>query len=98
MSGTDTSHMPWWVRAITFFGVPSAIAIFLVWTMAVSQSQALSKVADKLADYNNTTTAAAFNVKEALQESNRRMENYLFIMCVNAGNTSEARNACRSVR
>jgi hypothetical protein len=104
-NGGATAGMPWWVRAITVFGVPAAIALFLVWTMASKQTAALETIATGLADHNRgdaTATAdiraAATEVRDVLRDTNIRMESYLRIMCVNAAKNVTDRSTCLSVR
>ena len=92
------SPVPWWVAAISTFGVPAAIAMYLVYVLTTGQTQALNTVAGKLDATDKKTAAIADIVRQELVMSNARIEGYLRILCVNGAKTQPERNACLTVR
>ena len=86
----ETSAMPWWVRAITVFGVPAAIAMYLVWALVSGQTTALAQISATLqAQKTSISEVAALTA---------RMESYLRLLCVNTSKTQAERNSCLTVR
>lgn len=89
---------PWWVKAIATFGVPSAIAMFLVWNLTTGQNTAMAQISTTLQEHSKTTAAMSTDVHNELQISNARIETYLRLMCVNSAKTVQDRTTCLSVR
>ncbi len=82
-------NAPWWVKAIYLFGVPSAIALFLVYQNAIAFPEALKSHAATSAEGLRLHAATA----EAGHEAAMRLTT---VMCVNAADTDIERRYCLS--
>ncbi len=82
-------NAPWWVKAIYVVGVPSAIALFLVWKVAIGFPEALQAHAAAAAEGLRQHAATA----EAGHEAAMRLTT---VMCVNAADTDIERRYCLS--
>lgn len=82
----ESSPLPWWVKAIGVVGVPSAIAIYLVWTIA-------SGLVPAMAEMQKTLNAvAADHIVSKSQNDN--ILRVLRASCVNQAQTNDARERC----
>ncbi len=82
--------MPWQVRAIGFFGVPSAIAIFLVWNMTGTQANDIREARAQLANHAQVSAVANIETAKRLEH----VERVLTAICVNAAKTISERAGC----
>lgn len=105
MTSTDSPNaepsMPWWVRGITVFGVPAAIAMYLVWALVNSNTVALSQMSANL-EAQKTAIAEVASVTRVTtldaKESALRVESYLRLLCVNTAKSFADRQTCLTVR
>ena len=81
--------VPWWVKPLYVYGVPSAIALFLVWNTAVGFPEALKAHAAAAAEGLRLHAATA----EAGHEAAMRLTT---VMCVNAADIDVERRYCLS--
>lgn len=96
-STTDTSGMPWWVRAIAYIGVPSAMAIYLVYFLANNVSAQQTNISTALATHVLESRVAAEQLKVLEQEhrtSNTHVERLLEILCLQGAKTTTDRRDC----
>lgn len=89
--------MPWQLKAIMTVGVPSAIALFLVWSLANNFGIAQASTNKMLMDHI-AVAPAMMRMLEEHKDSDIRLENYLRRICVNAARTAAERESCLSVR
>lgn len=89
--------MPWQLKAIMTIGVPSAIALFLVWSLANNFGVAQAAGNKMLADHVGTVPAMLEMLKDH-KESDIRLENYLRRICANAAKSKPELDSCMSVR
>lgn len=75
-----------WVKAAYQFGIPSAIAVFLVWAMVTRFDGQLTQVHD---DLKGHTLDTAYIIK-TLGESKQ----ILLRICINAADTVDERRSC----
>jgi hypothetical protein len=85
-----SAPMPWWVRAITFFGVPSAIAIGLVFQL----STAITHNSQSTLDVLQAHAIEAQQRDRDHHEHERALEKILRAICVQGADTFEARRDC----
>lgn len=85
--------MPWQVKAIGIIGVPSAIAIYLVFSI-------VQGVVPAIANVQTTTNSLVIAMNEmtkdhtAVRIQNENMFRVLQATCVNAAKTNEERERC----
>lgn len=79
-----------WVNIIYKYGIPSALALYLVWHMSTTQAAVLDRI-------DKTTTAHAADATTAKERENR-METYLRLLCSFTAKSDVDRNTCLSVR
>lgn len=85
--------MPWQVKAVGIIGVPSAIAIYLVYSM-------VQGVVPAIANVQTTTNSLVLAMGEltkdhaAVRMQNESMIRILQATCVNAAKTNEERERC----
>lgn len=79
-----------WVNLIYKYGIPSALALYLVWHMTTTQAAVLDRI-------DKTTTAHVAATTESKERENR-MESYLRLLCSFAAKSDADRNTCLSVR
>lgn len=96
-NGDPLSGLPWWVKAIVIVGVPSAIALGLVWS---NQTQLATKT------YENNTYLRQIIAEERehdgrvllrfqqLAEQTGETNRILMANCVNNARTEDARDRC----
>lgn len=79
------SDAPWYVKAISYFGVPAAIALYLVWyiTTAVPTKAETMVLSDLLRTHVSSTQVDLADIKRILM-----------VTCVNAAATDVKRREC----
>ena len=95
------SKDPWWVRSITMFGVPAAIAMYLVWALVSGQTAALQAINTTIQAHHSAALPAIAQVLESANEAKMdrlRLEQYLRLLCVNTAKNTSDRTTCLSVR
>jgi hypothetical protein len=94
----DTSpEMPWWVRAITFFGVPSTICLYLVYLLASTIATATLDNSTALIKHtlDTSTLVNAINTEHADHKlDNVIIQQILQAMCVNGSTNADERANC----
>ena len=98
---SDKRNSPWWVSAITTFGVPAAIAMYLVWALVSGQTNILIDIQTTLHGQRSMVAEVAAVTKSTAEEARTaraRQEEYLRLLCVNTAKSQADRNACLSVR
>ena len=103
IDATNDAHstMPWWVRATTIFGVPAVIALYLVWAITTGQMAILTRIEATLQAQKAAVAEVAALTESTTanqEDSNRRQEVYLRLLCVNSAKTQADRNTCLTVR
>jgi hypothetical protein len=102
-NGTDLfAGQPWWVKAIFFIGVPSAIALGLVWSDRVqladtvnSNASCLQRIEQGANTHNDYVKDQFSRLSRATDETNR----ILLATCVNnAKGNSDAIDRCAGRR
>ncbi len=91
------SQQPAWLQTILKVGVPSAIALFLVYTLATNNSTALANVERSQQQHAVDVTRHTELLRE-VKDSSLRMEIYLRMMCIRLSKTADDRNTCLSIR
>ena len=89
-STDDTRNMPWQVKAITFFGVPSAIACYLVYMSAGTHASDVQKTNELLQTHIQIST----QLEQRTEQQNIRLEKILLALCVNSATTPVDRERC----
>jgi len=97
-NGNDPmSGLPWWVKAVVIVGVPSAIALGLVWSDRVQLAHSVTNNGILLHDlksgaqlHDAKVTNRFDDLSSRVRESNR----ILLAQCVNEAKTPEARERC----
>lgn len=79
-----------WANIIYKYGIPSALALYLVWHMTTTQAAVLERI-------DRTTTAHTAATVDSKERENR-MESYLRLLCSFSAKTPADRNTCLSVR
>lgn len=77
---------PWWIKVITFVGVPSAICLFLVWFI----TQGITAKIDNIKT-NVESTASQMN---NLVNEQRSTKMVLQQICANTAGTNKDRSLC----
>ena len=77
---------PWWVQAIYKVGIPSAIAIFLIWTL-------VNKIDVGIIEIRENLRLHAVDSSYVIKNTNN-LQQILQRICVNTSETNEERNAC----
>ena len=86
------SDAPWYVRAVAYIGVPSAIAVFLVYfltnlfTTMTTRLEAIQSHTEALGQYLKTETEQSWVTLSALQR-----------ICLNTSKTDSDRLSCVSL-
>src|SRR5262245_43501065 len=100
----DVQSLPSWLRAAVFLGVPSVIALFLVWALTTQvaarvtaieaaqqlQAQTLAAIVDSV----NKQAAAAADTREHFDGGVARIERLVRATCVVAARSAEERSNC----
>lgn len=105
---SSSPNVPAWMKAVYVFGVPAAIAMFLVWIVAGTQSSKLDAIGQSQAAMVGKIDAhvvaaqvsadAARMAAEEVRSNGLRLERYLQLMCINTARTVAERNSCLNVR
>lgn len=82
----NDNKQPWWVNPIYKFGVPSVLAIFLVWFLTVQVRDKLENIDNKLDNH--------INVFNPIIRQNDQMLVILRQICVNSATTNYERGQC----
>ena len=93
----DKSDMPWQVRAVTFFGVPSAIALYLVYILAGTVVSKLDRQADIISQQSTRNGDIIKLIESENQVQRINMELVIRILranCVNSSATNLERDRC----
>lgn len=85
-SQLEGGSSPWWVNSVIKIGVPSAIALFLVWFLSTQVRDRLDAVDGKLNNHINMSTP--------LMDQNRQMLILLRQICVNSAPSNYERSQC----
>jgi len=87
---TTDSGYPWWLNAIYKVGVPSAIAIFLVWFMTTQVRDNLNSIKENLMLHSEV------NIKslQANEFHNDKLFKLLQRICANSAKTNTERVEC----
>lgn len=92
-SDDSQDGMPWWVKAVSFFGVPSAIAIGLVYSLVNYMVPTMLETQKTL----NTVviTLGAISTEHSYtKEQNERIIGVLRATCANAAKGDYERTQC----
>ena len=85
--------LPWWLKAIYQVGVPSAIAVFLVWFVTQGMTFSINRIAD-----NQDMLQKAINVQagnfEYLVREQMEVKGLLQQICANTAVTNKDRALC----
>jgi hypothetical protein len=107
--GDDTNGLlnggtPWWVRAVAFVGVPSAIALFLVWwlvgmdAVAHASHQELLSSVKRQVDFNSTQLSAAHDERMRFWTEAAKQDEAILrtmqLICLHTARTDTERNEC----
>jgi hypothetical protein len=100
----STSELPAWLRAAGVLGVPSMIALFLVWTLTTAftgrlatleqSMRAQTELLRQVLAASQARQLDADHVREHFDESLRSLTGILRSTCVNAASTDQARARC----
>lgn len=85
--------MPWWVKAIGFVGVPSAIAMYLIYALVANVVPAMFEMQKTM----NNLAVAVGNISTEHAESKRQTEEMLKVLrgsCLNQAKSYEEKNRC----
>lgn len=83
-----------WVSLVYKYGVPAALAVYLVWNMSTSQASAIAAMSKTI----ETHSAISVLTSDDLKASSIRQEVYLRLLCINTAKTSDAQRSCLTVR
>lgn len=95
--GSNGSGLPPWMRFVWLIGVPSAIALFLVWRLDGRQSQHLMQIESRLEAHALVTLGAAGTLTKASEDGRAETRTLITLMrqvCVNTARTDEQRREC----
>lgn len=83
--GRVNGNAPWYVKAVSYYGVPAAIAVYLVWylTTAMPTKAEVMVLGDQLKVHVSTTSSDLSDIKRILM-----------VTCVNAAATDTKRMQC----
>jgi hypothetical protein len=100
----DVQTLPAWMRAAVFLGVPSVIAMFLVYVVTIQLSTGMTHVEQVLAENQiairrliemmAARQADADNVRDHFDADVERIDRSLRALCVAAIHTDEQRQMC----
>jgi hypothetical protein len=83
----------WWVKLIYNVGVPSAIAIFLVYMMASRIDSIIEETGRQVSSNTSVINANTASINAILAQQ-RDIERLLQRICINTAVDNTARNAC----
>lgn len=90
---TDTDGMPWQVKALGFIGVPSAIALYLVYSLVSGITPAVLSMQSTMSTLVISMNNIALDHAAAKQQ-NEQILRVLRASCVNSATDNEARERC----
>ena len=91
------SGMPWYIRAIAIVGVPSLIAISLIWSIETRMVSTINESHQRLVELTSLETAHDRRVTEnftGLQRQGDTNEQLLRMICYGVQKTEEAKQGC----
>lgn len=91
------SAEPLWLQVLYKFGVPSAIAIYLVWFMSNTVAPGVKAIEIKLDQHIEMNRAAAEQTQNLLRRQEAQQDIVIDLLkqtCVQNGKSSEDRRAC----
>ena len=83
---TKSDNGPWWVQAIYKVGIPSAIAIFLIWAL-------VTRIDVEILEIRENLRLHAVDSSYIIKNTNN-LQQILQRICVNTSETNEERSAC----
>ncbi len=96
-TNTNTENTgPVWAQAIYKFGVPSVIALYLIYSLVNGGSAMLANV-DRSLQAHIAETASQIKLLEDIKDSSRRMELFLQLDCIRNSKTQVDRDICTTV-
>ena len=93
--------LPQWARIVALVGVPSAIALYLVWAVVSLYTSRQDLMLDLIRSQDQVSAIHVMTASEHYTETNRRQEElqrYLRMICVNTAPSSTDRQNCLSGR
>ena len=93
----DENGSPAWLQLVLKVGVPAAIALYLVYTVAGSNTTLLANI-DKAQHEHMVDSAVQTELLKDAKASSFRMEGYLRLVCVNTAKNDAERASCLSLR
>lgn len=91
---TATPTGPWWLKVVYAFGIPAAIALYLVYVVSTTQAATMASIKSTVEQHATANLLSDVEVKAAMI----RQEGYLRLLCVNTSKSIGDRNSCLSVR
>lgn len=91
------SGLPWWVKAIVIVGVPSAIALGLVWSDRMQLTTTVRDNQDRLIrieTVQSTHDSRVWTRFDELAAASRETNRILLATCVNQAATAADRERC----
>lgn len=88
---------PWWVRATTWVGVPTAAFVFLLWWLTMGADAKLAHIDQVVTSEAAASTTHDNRVQTSFQRLEQRQDEttrILVALCVNAAKDEAARNRC----
>lgn len=85
-SSSNENQQPWWVSSIYKIGIPSAIALYLIWFLATQVRADLQEMKDTVKQHQIDSLT--------MQDQNRKIYNVLQRICMNSSTTNQERNEC----
>lgn len=82
--------VPIWVKAITFFGVPSSIAMYLVYMMAGTHATDVKTTNELLNAHIKLSTA----IEQRQEQQAETLRRVLIALCVNSAKDESQRSRC----
>lgn len=77
---------PWWITAIYKIGIPSAIAVYLVWVLTIQVRDRLDSIDQKINSFYSNSSV--------IIDQNSRTQKILQQICMNSATTNEERSRC----
>lgn len=91
------SGLPWWMKAIVIVGVPSAIALGLVWSDRAQLSNTVQTIRTSQIEMQLGNLEHDRNVRtefDGLNKQTAETNRILLAGCVNSATNEEQRNRC----
>jgi hypothetical protein len=99
-NGNPLAGLPPWARFVAVVGVPSAIAVYLIWVTTSSLSMRVEMINDRLSQHAEVTSGASARLNEFVQADEQYSRVVLELMqriCLNTASNETERSACLSV-